>query len=164
MEDLYGNVAVTYDGDLKIRGDRKEAGISREYRFSGEDRGLLHLEDLVFEHPGVYRLTAGDGSLEAISNPIVVSAEAPALKVYWGDIHNHTKYCDGRGTNVQSYQFARDVSGLDFCSVSSHSENLRDEEWEKSKEDTRKFNDPGNFVTIQAYESVSYTHLRAHET
>ena len=151
-EDLYGNVAVSYDQALKLSGIEKEADIREKHQFSSEDQGLYHFQDIVFEKPGTYKLLASDGSMEAISNPIVVASEDPGLKVYWGDIHNHTKYCDGRGTNEQNYQFARDVSGLDFCSVSSHSENLRDEEWENSKEVTREFNDPGNFVTIPGYE------------
>jgi hypothetical protein len=151
-EDRYGNVAGSYTGKISIRADEKSAGLRRKFAFGASEEGAFRFEDIVFKKPGTYRLVVSDGEMEAVSNPIVVSEEDAAEKVYWGDIHNHTKSCDGRGTAKQSYLFGRNISGLDFCAVSNHSENLRSIEWEEYKNVTREFNEPGRFVTIPAYE------------
>ncbi len=151
-EDKYGNVADSYEGKIKIQIVENDGNSQKKYAFRTSDNGVHRFEDFVFKNPGTYRLVVSDGNLEAESNPIVVTEETAELKVYWGDIHNHTKSCDGRGTSKQSYEFGRDAAGLDFCSVANHSENLRTEEWEEYKAVTKEFNNPGRFVTIPGYE------------
>ena len=150
-EDRYGNLAESYTGKISIRAEEKGAGIRKKHTLGDSEKGVFSFSDLVFKKPGTYRLVASDGNMEAVSNPIVVTEKA-AENVYWGDIHNHTKACDGRGNYEQSYLFGRDVAGLDFCAVSNHDQNLREEQWEEYKKVTREFNDPGRFVTIPGYE------------
>jgi len=151
-EDKYGNVADSYVGKIKIRIE-KEAGSLKKYVFGASDIGVHRFDDLILKDPGTYRLILSDGEMEeAVSNPIVVTEEEAALNIYWGDLHNHTKSSDGRGTTAQSYKYARDVSGLDFCSITDHCENQRTEEWEEYKGITKEFNNPGRFVTIPGYE------------
>ena len=151
-EDRYGNLAGSYTGKISIRAEEKGAGLKEKFTFGASDDGVHRFSDLVFKKPGTYRLVVSDGNMETMSNPIVVTEKDQAEKVYWGDIHNHTKACDGRGSYEQSYLFGRDVAGLDFCAVSNHSENLRDLEWEEYKKVTKKFNEAGSFVTIPGYE------------
>jgi hypothetical protein len=151
-EDQFGNLAGSFTGNISIHADMKTAGIRRKFTFGTSEEGVNRFEDIVFKKPGTYRLVVSSGEMEAVSNPIVVTEEGDEEKVFWGDIHNHTKSCDGRGTTEQSYFFGRNISGLDFCAVTNHSENLRSIEWEEYKKVTKEFNEPGRFVTIPSYE------------
>lgn len=57
-------------------------------------------------------------SLEARSNPILVTTETPREFVYWGDLHSHGRYSwDGVGDD--SFHYARNVTGLDFYALMS---------------------------------------------
>ena len=132
-EDRYGNLAGSYRGKISVRSVEKGAGIREKFTLGDAEKGVYRFSDLVFKKPGTYRLEVSDGVMEAVSNPVVVTEKAPQERIFWGDIHNHTKACDGRGSWEQSYLFGRDVSGLDFCSVSNHDQNLREEQWEGYK-------------------------------
>ncbi len=156
-EDKYGNITDSYEGKIKIRIVEDNEGSMKKYAFRTSDNGVHRFNDMAIKKPGTYRLVVNDEKMEAVSNPILVTENRTALNIYWGDIHNHTKSCDGRGTTTQSYEFGRDVAGLDFCSVTNHSENLRTEEWEEYKAITKEFNDPGRFVTIPGYEWSGHT-------
>jgi hypothetical protein len=156
-EDLYGNIAPEYSGDVSLESNGKAAGVRKKKTFGIDEKGVYEFKEVVFKKPGLFKLKASDGNWLAESNPISVTEEEPALRIFWGDIHNHTKSCDARGTTEQSYAYARHCSGLDFCSITNHSENLRDIEWIEYKQITKRFHEPGRFVTIPAYEwSGSY--------
>ncbi len=45
------------------------------------------------------------------------------MNLYFGDLHNHTGYSDGRGRPEQAYQQMRE-RGLDFAAVTDHAESL----------------------------------------
>ena len=72
--------------------------------------------------------------------------------LYWGDIHTHTGYSDGRGTPAAMYDFGRRVSALDFCSVSDHAFTVTPEAWKDIAATANRFNEPGRYVTFLAYE------------
>lgn len=110
---------------------------------------------------GVLRLTAEvkDGALTARANPIDVTDEAPERLVYWGDLHSHTHHSwDGVGSNA--FEYARDVSGLDFYAMTDHSlpvekqgtRGLHPGVWDDYTAETEAHHEPGRFVTLHAYE------------
>lgn len=49
--------------------------------------------------------------------PLNASAQ---LQVFFGNLHSHTSYSDGRGTPLVAYAHARDVAGLDFLAITEH--------------------------------------------
>ena len=100
--------------------------------------------------PALLRHT--DGRLTARGNPLRVGKKPPKRRVFWGDLHTHTLHSDGRGTVEQAYDFARRVAGLDFAAVSDHAFEIVDEMWEVSKSVTKRLNEPGRFVTFNAFE------------
>ncbi len=66
--------------------------------------------------PGVHRIPATAGGLEGLSNPILVTDEAPEQSLYWGDIHVHHGHShrDDQGDLVhENHAYARDVMGYD---------------------------------------------------
>jgi hypothetical protein len=91
--------------------------------------------------PGVYRFRFRD----TLSNALKV--DATARRLYWGDIHIHTKLShDGQGTDP--YAYARNVSGLDFAGVADHWESLGPEGYRRLMEWAEKADSPGAFVTV----------------
>ncbi len=94
---------------------------------------------------GIYRLRYG----EVLSNPIRVAPDPQGP--YWGDIHIHTCYsADGRGRAF--YEYARDVSGLDFAAAADHARTAI-LSWDTLKRLAEQFDEPGRFVTFLAYEN-----------
>ncbi|ONI45254.1 hypothetical protein AN641_04325 [Candidatus Epulonipiscioides gigas] len=84
--------------------------------------------------------------------------------LYFGQIHSHSNLSDGKGDIDEAYEYAKDVARLDFFAVTDHSNsfdnelkaNIADgsmsEEWKKGQEIANKFNEPGIFTAIYAYE------------
>lgn len=111
---------------------------------------------------GVLRLKvrAAGLELETLSNPMRVTAEEPPFKLLWGDLHSHSHFSwDGVGR--AQFEYARDVSGLDFYALTDHSREpagdgwqrgLSPESWDEYTALTDRFNDPPRFVALHAYE------------
>ncbi len=118
--------------------------------------------EIVPKAPGVLRISARTAREELLttSNPVRVTVEPPKENIYWGDIHSHTHYSwDGVGDD--QFNFARYITGLDFYAMTDHSmtptkqgytRGLSDYCWPEYTALNEKFNVPGRFVTIQAYE------------
>lgn len=112
------------------------------------EEGLCSRDDIVFLYPGdrTFRVD------EVHSNPVRVRVSPPEPFTLWGELHGHTLLSDGRGTVDEYYDYARLVSGLDVCAVTDHDFMLSDESWAASKSVTNSHNQPGRFVTLQAFE------------
>ena len=63
----------------------------------------------------------GDGATRGVSNPVVVR-DSWSGRVYWGDLHQHAYYHDGRGTPAANIEYAISSSRLDFLTVAPHEE------------------------------------------
>jgi hypothetical protein len=48
------------------------------------------------------------------------AADAQGVSVFFGNLHSHTSYSDGRDTPEEAYRHARDVARLDFLAVTEH--------------------------------------------
>lgn len=112
----------------------------------------------------VIRAQASCGTLTAVGNPIVV---APAGQnshptQYWGDFHG------GQLMDVRKlpdyYQYARDVSGIQFCSYQRNDHEMTDPEWAQQQTTDAEFNQPGRFVALPGYEWSAETHLGGDRT
>lgn len=96
---------------------------------------------------GVYRFRLGN----TLSNAVHVAKDA--RRVYWGDLHIHTKLShDGMGCDP--YGYARDVSGLDFAAACDHVESLGTEGYEQLIEWAADAYEPGKFASMLADERI----------
>ena len=98
---------------------------------------------------GIIRIRVSmDGVGEGISNPMTVSPiDSVSTSIYWGDIHCHSRMShDGMG--IDPYGYARDVSALDFCSLTDHHISMTDDEWQYILDLNESFLEPGKFVPI----------------
>ena len=145
---------------LILAGDRGEETIGE---VAVED-GIGHAT-IASPGPGVHRIEARFGDdLRAISDPLEVTAEAPVQSLYWGDIHSHIRerraqalisdadMLMGPPTVRDALEWARDVAGIHFATVSDHDLKLTDAEWRDTIEVHRKLNHDGRFVTFPGYE------------
>ncbi len=102
---------------------------------------------VTLDEEGTYRFRVGD----TLSNAAQVKKSAQ--RVYWGDLHIHTKLShDGMGNDP--YGYARDVSGLDFGAACDHVESLGKDGYEQLLEWAEDADEPGRFVSILADERI----------
>ena len=141
----------------------EEAPSMAEYRFTPEDRGVHVYKDIVLNRIGINRVFAMDevSGLFARSNPGRTTAQKTQYGVYWGETHCHSCMSDDSSAMNDliprpsgDYEYARDRSGLDFCMVTDHVEDLSDEEWEETKKTAAEYYEPGRFVTFSAFEAT----------
>jgi hypothetical protein len=80
----------------------------------------------------------------------------------FGDIQQHSAHSDGVGTADEPYLRARHVYGDDFCALTDHESFLGKRtspgEWSYLQEVAERWNDPGVFATIVAYEWTGKMH------
>lgn len=96
-------------------------------------------------------------------------AASPAPRVFFGNLHAHTAYSDGKGTPDDAYLHARDVAKLDFLALTEHNHLLGGdkatavqrtrlytgpEPWALVPT-ARKFTQPGRFVALHGQEFSS---------
>ncbi len=145
--DKFNNKALDYTGTLEFASSDKQAKLPAPYTFLENDRGVKWFS-VTLNSPGYHTITVLDKSRgwKAISNPVDCKESEPEQKIWWGDIHSHSEIsADGIGN--ASYEYARDVAGLDFYSLTDHSNGISGDKWEFTKRQTVKYYKPGEFVT-----------------
>lgn len=122
------------------------------------ENGVWKINNFVFSKPGLYRLKIiYKDEIIVESNPVQIQVN-PQKRIYWGDIHIHSNFCDGRKHPREIYQYCRDIARLDFASISSHDWGplMDDEGWQQLQNITNQFNDLGKFVTLIGYEWTNW--------
>jgi len=138
--DSHDNLSRSRYDNLMVKEFYSGAILAKNLSFEGGTR-----VPIIFPEKGIYRACAQS----AVSNAIIISGVP--LRIYWGDIHIHTELsADARG--VSPYDYARDVSGLDFAACADHWESMGAPGLEIAAEWARKANEPGKFVTFPGYE------------
>jgi hypothetical protein len=143
--DAYGNPATDFRGTASL------SNLST-HTYTESDAGVYRFNNIVFANEGTRTIKVNTDVFETQSNPILVTKTAPDRLLLWGDLHGHTLFSDGRGTVEEFYDFADRVAGLDFCAVTDHAYQVRDEMWSHTKNVTNAAYRPGHFVTLHAYE------------
>ena len=159
--DSWGNPSPSYRGEITFTQTEQFDSLPSSYVFKSSDRGVKRFEGISLKESGLYRLEVVDSSgLKAVSNPILCRSGEVGWKVYWGDLHGqtHGKARDvladtvGTGTPREYFEFARDVAAIDFCSWQGNDFQVSKELWEDVCAETKRFNQPGRFVTFLGYE------------
>lgn len=95
----------------------------------------------------------------------------PLPRIYFGNLHAHTSYSDGKGTPEDAYLWARDVARLDFLALTEHNHLLGGDKASAAQRTAlyggpaswalvptaRRLTQPGRFVALygQEYSSMS---------
>lgn len=97
--------------------------------------------------------------LMALIFSLCLQIEAGAYELYFGDLHSHTSFSDGKATPDVAWDFARNTAGVDFWSITDHLEQIdsagdaKDKnEWDFMWNTSREKTVPGKFVAIAGFE------------
>ena len=97
--------------------------------------------------------------IEKWREPKEPGPETPKYNLYFGDIHVHSNLSPcgypNNGTLEENYQWARE-DGWDFIAIADHDTFMSDKMWRQSIEASEKYNDPGTFAALFAYEWTSF--------
>ena len=113
-----------------------------------------------FAEPGVQTVTIDDTDtgLSAETNPIVIR-DGDEHGRYWADLHGQSEETIGTNTIDDYFKFARDVAFVDACAHQGNDFQITDEFWRTIQETTRRYNQPGRFVTFPGWEWSGNTGL-----
>lgn len=129
----------------------------------GEKKTIAFDYTLPLSGEGIYFFNvSGPDGLAGKSNVTLCQEGTPALKLYFGDIHGHSRLSDGTGTPGDYYRYARDVSGLDMAALTDHVDYglipIDGKPWELIKKTANEMYVPGDFVTFVGFEWTNWTY------
>jgi hypothetical protein len=155
-EDCWGNATVL--NDLPVLSVDPAAGDVEIIPVDAEPVRPSYHFDVTFSQPGSFRLTARIKDFEAVTNPVTVHAEQPAMELFWGDIHSgQTEIGCGSGSVAESYAFGRDCAGLQFITHQSNDHYVTLSDWAHVRKVTDEFYEPGVYVPILGCEWSPFT-------
>jgi hypothetical protein len=113
------------------------------------------------ELEGIYFfLIEGSKELQGRSNVMDCQKGARKLRLYFGDIHGHSRLSDGTGTPEDYYKYARTVSGLDIASLTDHADHgtipIRGNVWSHIQKAANNAYEKGHFVTFLGFEWTNW--------
>jgi hypothetical protein len=91
---------------------------------------------------------------------LLACAQPPQIggyHVYYGNIHNHCDFSDGKGSVTDAYQAAKFSAKMDFFSLSDHGEMLTSYEWSSMKATAATYNEDNVFTAFWGFEWSSPT-------
>ena len=161
--DIYANPVTSFRDDVSLRVVQGNVDLPAAVELD-EGRGYGTVA-FTPRSAGLIRVKADtrDGLIQARGNPMQVFDSAPADRIFWGDLHSHTRHSwDGVGVGDAAFEYARYVSGLDFYAVTDHT-SRRDQDgfthgfgpwaWDEYTAATDAHNAPGTFATLHGYEA-----------
>ncbi|MEZ5277130.1 MAG: DUF3604 domain-containing protein [Opitutaceae bacterium] len=117
-------------------------------------------------HPGFagsgFRTVTGKDpktGLKATSNPVEVVESLPTLRPFWADLHGQSEETIGTNTIADYFRFARDYARVDIAAHQGNDFQITDAFWKEINRVTRRFYEPGSFVTFPGYEWSGNTPL-----
>ena len=101
--------------------------------------------------PGIHRIEAAlpDFGLKAVTNPVRIAREHPALRVFWGDLHaGQGQIGCGVGSVRHHFDWARHVAGLQLCSHQGNDHHVSLDLWERTRRETAAADEDGRFAAF----------------
>ncbi len=151
--DRFNNTATSFRGSMRIEQHPDMVGLPELVEFGEAEQGVARIEGISVRKPGIVRLKAEvpGTAMTATSNPVQCAHDFER-RLYFGDLQSQSNETAGTNTAESLFQFARNVSCIDFLAHTANDWELQQEDYEKIRGLARDFNEPGRFVTIQAYE------------
>jgi hypothetical protein len=164
--DERGSAGVAFEGELALTSSSPALAVPERVRIAPGDAGFARVDAKAAEAGVAYVEAKGPDGLVARSNPILVTRDGP--RILWGDLHGHSALSDGTGTPEEYFRYARDVAALDVVALTDHDHwgmrplDADAEAWREIQAQTRRFHEPGRFVTIPGYEWTSWIYGHRH--
>lgn len=169
--DQFGNPVHEFIGGATLKSSHPEARLPQAVEFRAEDKGTIAIQGIELATPGSQTITVTAGielpTSQTATCQIEVLAQAPPLRLFWGELHNHGMLSyDARNWGgctmrpADAYWYARRIENLDFAAVTDHSmhngrltqQNMTEEEFIECQQAAKMRHDPGKFVTFTAVE------------
>jgi len=149
-EDSYSTLSHERPGEIVVLLDDEEV----EAKVEKVHDSTCLTASVTLPEKGVYRFTVIDKSsgMEVVSNPTICSDNGQPR--YWGMIHGHTEMSDGTGSLEWYFHQLKNEVMLDFAAPGDHDHlwETPDDYWAITCEAVKRWNDPGEFVTLLGYE------------
>jgi uncharacterized protein DUF3604 len=160
VEDKYRNTIEDFSGSIKLfKKSSTKKELIESYIFTKANKGKMNINNLKVESTGIYRfIIETDAGLVSESNTMLYQEDTTTYKIFWGELHGHTKYSDGYESANDYYTFAKEKALLDFAAITDHDVELDapdytvKEMWQKNQSANSKLNKPSNFITILGWE------------
>lgn len=164
-EDIYTpNLEYTFEASkVDVASSRLVVGGVDVTKKAKWDSGKVTLSDVTVnagDHTVLLSLAGKDGSVEVLETTFTCG-DGSEMNLYAGELHGHTLDSDGKGTIEEAYTYARDVAGLDFFSITDHSNYFSGDTYQvEHVNNAESFNEPGKFVALfgfeQTYNNATY--------
>jgi hypothetical protein len=171
--DEYERLFTGVDGPIRLDATDDAAATPEVVRFPDDHDGVARTS-VSFGTPGVQYLLFHYEGERFVSNPVRVTAEPPSRRVYWGDLHLHSRFSDGTGAIETGMRFGRDVMALDVVAYTDHDtmgffippqlqrRRMHRRYFDRMKTTAERFHDPGEFVTLLGYEWTKQPNVGGH--
>jgi hypothetical protein len=151
---LNSYVVPLYTGTIEFSSTDPDAVLPPPYTFRPGDKGVQRF-NVALPTTGIHTITVIEsGSLKSgTSNPVFTNREFDEnhKMLYWGVLQQHTNIGGhGAQTPQYAYNYARNVSGLDFLTLTEHP--TPEFDWLYNTELADLYYEPGEFVTFGAIE------------
>ncbi len=152
VEDLWGNPSNQVLAPLRLQTSLQVSGLPEQAELKPGAFSLL-FEDLSVEEEGdlFVELYDPSSSLLTRSNGMRIVGSAELLP-FWGDLHGQSEETIGTNTVDDYFSFARDRAFLDLAAHQGNDFQITRAFWSRLQETTRRFYEPGRFVTFPGYE------------
>jgi hypothetical protein len=166
MVDGFNNRDEKFAGTLAIDCG-SNSNLNTIINISAVDRGAIELP-LIFNSEGFCqcKVTVLSSNSPQITNGNIYKTnfawvqDNPGYRIFWGDLHSHSSMSPDGGGGINAFDYAKQVSGLDFFSAAEHNHtvgndysSINNEEWAYLKERTTSLYEPGRFIPILGYEN-----------
>ncbi|MEO0444819.1 MAG: hypothetical protein AAF191_01950 [Verrucomicrobiota bacterium] len=155
-----GTIAVAYASDLRTSKQARNSGIFVARIDPSAERSSVGPMpfDLLQEAPSLLE-PYNDTPERDRDDHHTWEIEGQTFELVWGDVHRHTDFSNCRTTDdgciVEHFRYAMEAGGLDFLGTSDHTEvgkRYTPYEWWQTQKFADLFHNPGNFVSLYAYE------------
>ena len=160
--DLFAAFSVSFTAVPEL------GGLPAKYAFVAGDDGSAEITGLTFTAVPTSNGSVLAGTTDADEvinvNPVEVMAPSSSPRLYWGDLHLHSTFSDGKEPATWFYPFGRS-RGLDFAAISDHinsgdvygppwefNHTMDTADWQQLQALARTYDAPGAFVTLLGFE------------
>lgn len=94
--------------------------------------------------------------LSFVGPPIKYNGTKAAEKLYFGDLNTRSAISTGRQSPDFIYQYARDISRLNFCAVADNYDSISDDQYLQIDRKARYYNATNQFICFSGFRFVPY--------
>ena len=160
LEDIWGNPCHGVDAEVSLTAEGGICeGLPGTVQFKRDGPTVTRLENLRWESGkwGRIRGVAGGNIAPVYSNYVHAMEKNHLWRPFWGDLHGQSEETVGTNTADDYFAFARDMAGAQFSCHQGNDFQVTKDTWNAIRAATKRYNDPGRFVTFLGVEWSAVT-------